>query len=618
MIKTLLKQALKLHLLRTLDLQFAELLVNDNYHPARFLVTALLSAEVGKGNICLPLSQLTKNMLFKGEYPELSRAIWQAAGKPQNWHSIFKNWSALTSVNQKVAPIILDANSLYLHRLWEYKEQIINFLKSNSIFESFASEQIRAVLDKLFGIDSENCQKIAAAVVLTQKIAIISGGIGTGKTITLVKILMTLISLSKGNLRIQIIAPTVKEATLLKGSLRKILQALSLNSVEQKHFPLEVISLYRLLGVHSETLQPKYHSNNHLHLDVLVINSAFMIDLKMMVNVITALPPQARVVLIGDQYQLIPMKVSSLIGDICYCYAKSGYSHKYALKLSLLTGCKVPIVDSLNNIPIVIQNSICLLYKKHDFNQNTVIEQLARFVNNGKIKKVKSLLNNSFTNIKLRPIINKKDYLVMVEEIAENYKSFLKLIYKKAEIIEIIHAFNHYKVLCIMQEGILGANELNYSIEHKLIDLEFIQPYRFRNPWYQGRPIILTCNCSTLGLFKGDIGITLYNHEGILKVFFLHTNKMIQSISLNHVPMHKTAWAMTIYQSQGLVFNHTALVMPIRFISQLTRELLYTAIISTRNYLTVYSRNSIFYHTLQSPYQRYTGGLESFDKLINS
>ena len=61
-------------------------------------------------------------------------------------------------------------------------------------------------------------------------------------------------------------------------------------------FPSEASTLHRLLGAQPGSQRLRYHAGNPLHLDVLVVDEASMIDLTMMSRLIDALPPHARVI----------------------------------------------------------------------------------------------------------------------------------------------------------------------------------------------------------------------------------------------------------------------------------------------------------------------------------
>lgn len=605
----LLAQAVKLHMLRALDIQFARLLADDN-QPAKLLAAACLSAAAGDGHVCLPLSQLNCIALFKGRHLELSQTIWLAAGEPKEWHAVLDGWSAL-SVNNKVAPIILTADRLYLHRLWQHEGQVARFFQQQSVLQQFAPEQVRTVLDRLFGTHPDDWQKIAAAVALTQKTAIISGGPGTGKTTTVAKLLAALIRLSDEVLRIRLVAPTGKAAARLAESLGKALQELPMSEDERQRFPTEATTLHHLLGAHPETQFLRYHVDNPLHLDVLVVDEASMVDISMMAHLIDALPPQARVIFLGDRDQLTSVEAGAVLGDICRC-AEAGYSTVRALQLSALTGCDIPGVED-THAPAV-RDSICLLRKSYRFDAKSGIGQLAAAVNAGEARAVEAIFQAGFKDITHQSLNDGKDYQIMLAEIAEGYRPFLQLITKQADPVEIIDAFGRYQLLCALRDGPFGVHGLNQCIEKKLMQLQLIRRPWSGSRWYEGRPVMVTRNDSVLGLFNGDIGIILRNHDGLLKVFFLLPDSTIKAVPPSRLPGHDTAWAMTVHKSQGSEFDHTALVMPAQFLPVLTRELIYTAVTRARKRLTLYSTYSVLHCAVQLHTQRYSGLLDRLVK----
>ncbi|WP_058961805.1 exodeoxyribonuclease V subunit alpha [Type-E symbiont of Plautia stali] len=606
-ITALLQQAVELRLLRSLDVQFALLLADDT-QPARLLAAACLSAEAGEGHVCLPLSQLSREGLFNGRHPELAQAIWLAAGEPQDWTQILAGWPALSNSNNgQAAPIVLTEGRLYLHRLWHHEGQVARFFQAQSAPQAFPDGEVRAVLDNLFGTEPDDWQKIAAAVALTQKTAVISGGPGTGKTTTVAKLLAALIRLSQGALRIQLAAPTGKAAARLTESLGKALQKLPVSDTERQRFPAEATTLHRLLGAQPETQRLRYHAGNLLHLDVLVVDEASMVDLGMMANLIAALPPQARVIFLGDRDQLASVEAGAVLGDICRC-AEAGYSVARAAQLSALTGCQVEGHDD-DSAPAV-RDAICLLRKSYRFDANSGIGKLAAAVNAGEPKAVEAAFNAGFSDISRQPLNDGEAYQAMLNAIAEGYRPFLRLVSQRAQPAEILHAFGRYQLLCALREGPFGVQGLNQRIEQKLMQMQLIRRPQGGSRWYQGRPVMVTRNDSALGLFNGDIGITLFDDEGLLKVFFPLPDGSIKAVQPSRLPAHDTAWSMTVHKSQGSEFDHTALVMPAQFLPVLTRELIYTAITRARKQLTLYSDEGVFRRAVQLRTQRRSGLLD--------
>ncbi|QCA03386.1 exodeoxyribonuclease V subunit alpha [Pantoea vagans] len=602
---SLLLQAVEKRLLRPLDIQFARLVATES-QPALLLAAACVSAEAGEGHVCLPLSNLCEDSLFAGRQPALAQAIWQAAGKPDDWPSHLADWSAVSD-GSRVTPLVLSNQRLYLHRLWHSEGRVADFFAAQDVKTAFDMRAAGDVLNSLFGDQPENWQKIAAAVALTRKTAVISGGPGTGKTTTVAKLLAALIRLNPGALRIQLAAPTGKAAARLTESLGRALQDLAVSDEERRRFPAEATTLHRLLGAQPDTQRLRYHAGNPLHLDVLVVDEASMVDLSMMAKLIAALPAHARVVFLGDRDQLASVEAGAVLGDICRC-TESGYSLARAEQLALLTGCTLQGSDD-GQAPVV-RDSICLLQKSYRFDASSGIGQLAKAINLGDAEQVRAVFAAAHDDVSYQTLNSAEAYQVMLDEVAQGYQPFLQLIRQQAEPAEVIAAFGRYQLLCALRDGPFGVQGLNQRIEQRLMQLQRIRRPGIGSRWYAGRPVMITRNDSALGLFNGDIGITLRDEEGNLKVFFPLPDGSIKAIQPSRLPSHETAWVMTVHKSQGSEFDHTALVMPTQFLPVLTRELVYTAITRARRQLTIYSEPGVFQRAVQLQTQRRSGLVE--------
>ncbi len=91
----------------------------------------------------------------------------------------------------------------------------------------------------------------------------------------------------------------------------------------------------------------RYHAGNPLHLDVLVVDEASMIDLPMMSRLIDALPAHGRVIFLGDRDQLASVEAGAVLG-ISAPRASSGYTAARAQELTRLTGSPVPAGEGLS------------------------------------------------------------------------------------------------------------------------------------------------------------------------------------------------------------------------------------------------------------------------------
>lgn len=148
---------------------------------------------------------------------------------------------------------------------------------------------------------------MAAAVALTRRFAVISGGPGTGKTTTVTKLLAALISqsMAQGKVpEIKLIAPTGKAAARLTESMGKAVSQLAIEPEIAAAIPSSSSTIHRLLGAIPGSAEFRHHTRNPLHLDLLVVDEASMVDLPLMVKLVEALPKHARLILLGDKDQL--------------------------------------------------------------------------------------------------------------------------------------------------------------------------------------------------------------------------------------------------------------------------------------------------------------------------
>lgn len=598
-----LQAASRLRLLRTLDVQFA-LMVATEQRPALMLAAALVSRDAGEGHVCLPLELLQPERIFGGRHPELAQTLWLAAGSPSDWQNLLLDDPAVSD-GTLATPLVLQQKRLYLHRMWRSEGEVVDFILRQQLAVPVDENILHRTLDRYFGQQSEDWQKIAAAVAITRQVAVISGGPGTGKTTTVARLLACLLEISSGALRIELAAPTGKAAARLTESLGKALKGLMLDESLKIRFPAEATTLHRLLGAQPGSQRMRYHAGNPLHLDVLVVDEASMVDLPMLANLIAALPPQARVIFLGDRDQLASVEAGAVLGDICRC-AELGYSPARADELTRLTGCAVSGHE--DPTASIVRDGICLLRKSYRFTATSGIGQLAEAVNAGNVQRTRVIFSEEYGDLRRCGLSSSEEYQQLLDDCATGYRRYLTLLADGGSPAEVLSAFGHFQVLCALREGPFGVTGLNERIEATLRKRGLIpRGSRENGKWYVGRPVMIARNDRSLGLFNGDIGIAMLNEERALKVFFPLPDGSIKAVQPSRLPPHETAWAMTVHKSQGSEFEHTLMVLPAQMTPVLTRELVYTGITRARQLLTLYADSSVFSGAIKMRTQRRSG-----------
>lgn len=579
-----------------------------------FLIT-WLSIEVRAGHVCINIADLNKQHLEYRFGRELANQILTDLDSPTfaDWmHLITQLGMDMISDGSLLSPFILNRNRLYFQRMWLYETHVAQYF-NHSLQNTTPSDAVKQCLTSLFDEEDDNAeidwQKVATATATSRKVTIISGGPGTGKTTTISKILATLVVVhqqqSSVPLKIIAAAPTGKAAARLTESLAKAIATLPVSASTKAAIPVEAITLHRLLGAKAGSNKYRYDANNPLNLDVLLIDEASMIDLPMMSSVIAALPKHARLILLGDKEQLSSVEAGAVFGDLCELLTR-GYSTEHVALIKQLTGYDLAAkADKLS-----IADSICLLQKSYRFDSQSGIGILANLIKEGQATKALRLLNdNAYTDITFDIMNNNHQYQAAIDWCCKGYQHYLQTI-KSAEYDTkyILSIFSQFRLLCALREGPFGVQGLNKIIEKGLHQKGMVS-IKKHDPWYIGRPVMILKNSFSLGLFNGDIGITLPSADDHhkLKVYFLLPNGEIKGFTPFRLPEHETAYAMTIHKSQGSEFEHVAVILPNEYSPLLTRSLLYTAITRAKENVTIFASTAIIETTIHSQINRQSG-----------
>ncbi|KPM97480.1 exodeoxyribonuclease V subunit alpha [Vibrio alginolyticus] len=453
-----------------------------------------------------------------------------------------------------------------------------------------------------------NWQKVAAATALTRKFAVISGGPGTGKTTTVTKLLAAIVEQAVGQNEkapdIKLVAPTGKAAARLTESISSAISSLDVSEQIKDLIPSEAATIHRLLGARRNRETYIHGAKNPLHLDIIVVDEASMVDLPLMVSLLVALPNEARIILLGDKDQLASVEAGAVLGDIC-SFSKYDYSKTHSTALNVITGSKVPPAPE-NQKPPAIVDSLCVLKKSYRFHAKSGIGQLASAINSGLPEQVDKVLEQGFNDIELNSL-STDSYNELIKQCCEHYTDYLTKIRDGATPREVLHAFNKTRLLCSNREGEFGIYTMNNRIQRLLQRKRLVNPTS-TSSWFIGRPVIVTQNDHSMGLYNGDVGVAMNDPDtGEINVFFELPDGTVRGFLPSRVPSHETVFAMTIHKSQGSEFNNTFMVLPIKYNPLLTRELVYTGVTRAKERLKLFATEEILKTSIQSRTERKSG-----------
>ncbi len=513
--------------------------------PWVLLAAALCCEALARGDVCLPLSRLAEVPGWLEQpalaWPDLASWRQQLAA------------SSLVGQPGEYRPLILELDRLYLARYQGYEQALARRLLALDR-QTLAVDE--AVLDDSLGRlfqgrpAGADLQRTAVAQAVRRPLAVISGGPGTGKTTTVVRLLAALLEQpGHGPLAIGLAAPTGKAAARMAEAIRKARSGLQIPEALQARLPDQAQTLHRLIGIRGDSTRPRHHAGRPLPLDVLVVDEASMVDLALMYRVVDALPPGARLVLLGDQYQLAAVEAGAVFAEICSLHGTAG-----------------PAAPSLGD-------AVVLLTHSYRFAGDSGIGELARQINAGHVPGIHRVLRAGGADLGWNPSPRPDDLL---ERLEQGYIPYLQAAVSGEPGLAFA-AFNAFRALAARREGSFGVQALNEALE---IRLRRRLGLASRERWYPGRAVMVQHNDYALELFNGDVGLCLPTPQG-LRVFF-EAGQGYRSFAATRLPLHECALVMTVHKSQGSEFDEVLLILPEQPGPLLTRSLLYTGVTRAR------------------------------------
>ncbi len=593
---------------RALDCAVARWVIAHGGSPLLAEVAAWASLAEGHGDSALPLNG-------DGDDRHDMRLLTEAEIETLQAEALVGT-SESGAADQADTPFVIDDGLFYLRRNFLHETAVAKLIGQRRAQSTVRQETPVTMIDALFPGDAGAAvmaQRDAVMRVPGRRFFVLTGGPGTGKTTTVLRMLLALIRdrRSRDELApvIRISAPTGKAAQRLSETLREGVERLrgSAGSLSEDWttsievaLSAQASTLHRLLGSRGSRGGFVHHADNPLSADIVVIDEASMLDLGLLRALLEALREDTVLILIGDADQLTSVGTGSVLLDLVGAMERAGAEDIVRLRHSFRADhALVPINEAIR------QGDRDAFDQAWSAAGDTVLRRQVS---------TPRQLNAALAG-----------WRHVLHDLLQQGGAFERMpIVRMDGILAALDALRQRQLLCALREGAFGSEQVNASIERMLSD--DIEGHAGAT-WYPGRAVMITRNDAAAGLFNGDVGLCLRDENDQLRVWFEVTVRddnrdasdaadkptKLQRRAIDFepgsLPEHRGAFAVTIHKSQGSEYEHVAILLPPDADNRiLSRQLLYTGVSRAKKSVEIWGSDVALDAALATPVRR-SGGL---------
>ncbi len=369
-------------------------------------------------------------------------------------------------------------------------------------------------VEQRVGLQLADQQREAIRIAVQNKVMVITGGPGVGKT-TLVNAIVKIMRAKK--LRVVLAAPTGRAA-------KRMMETTN----------LQAKTIHRLLAFDPATSAFKHNADNPLEGDVFIIDETSMLDLLLAHQLIRAIPEHAALILVGDVDQLPSVGPGCVLRDI--------------IDSGLIPVCRLTQVFRQAAQSAIITN--------------------AHKVNRGQIP--------VFPKGKVQSPDQTDFYFVHAEEPEKAVSLVINLTCKAIPDRFGFNRFDDIQVLSPMQRGLLGCRNLNAALQENL-NPEGPSVQRYGWTFRIGDKVMQTVNNYDKDVFNGDIG-RIVKLDDIDQELVVQFDDRQVTYEFNELDEIMLSYATTVHKSQGSEYPVVVMPIHSQHYVLLQRNLLYTAI----------------------------------------
>ena len=471
---------------------------------------------------------------------------------PKNLELKYKDWPSIHMkallesgwTKEDNSPIVLNGDLISWRRTHnEIVETINKILLRNQTINHLSKESSVRIEAK--NLEHLNIQQIDAVnLVKSEQIILLSGGPGTGKTSTILQMLLEALTRNP-TLSIAMAAPTGKAAKKLKDTIQAGIEDFD-DPIKDKLSNIPSKTLHKWLEAGPNGF--RRNSQRLLKLDLIVIDEMSMVDLSTINGLLDALTKSCQIVLVGDPDQLLPIGSGGIWQILQEKETKSNLQSN-SIKLTKSYRNKGDIALLRNILKDKGVDAFWQLLSMKEDSTNTlhylsslksVPDPVARTLVSYR-KKLKKLTENCINYIP-----------------DEAWQSSMVEVEQSVEILKLFKFIDNLLILCPQRYGPWGVNKIHEFLLGKRFEKEV-------HKWGEGTPIMAKSNQPEIGLANGDVGIIIGNGEKrrfLFNVFSEEQRLVTRLINPSRLNRYDAAYAMTIHKAQGSEADQVLLLWP--------------------------------------------------------
>ena len=415
--------------------------------------------------------------------------------------------------------VVVEDEAVYLRGLYQAEQGIADSLKALMSQpmdrRRFEPDKATAWAQDRFQIQFSEAQVESVKMAVSEKVSVITGGPGTGKTTILRAVLAILEAL---NSKVVLAAPTGRAAKRLSEATSR-----------------EAKTLHRLLDFRPGEGKFRHDRDNPLKADAVIVDETSMVDTVLAYRLLEAVPRHASLLLVGDVDQLPSVGPGNVLRDI------------------LNSGA----------IPSIKLDEI---FRQGERSQ--IVEQAHR-INQGIMPRWPRNLNEHSDFYVVFYVVTTDDPDRAAEIIVELCATRIPRRFG-------FDPMNDIQVLCPMNRGSVGSTALNGRLQEAL-NPSGPAVTRFGRTYREGDRVLQTVNDYDKNVFNGDLGRVsrLDLDAGNLAVAY---DEGEVDYDFNELDELLPAYAISVHRSQGSEYPCVVIPVMTQQYLMLQRNLIYTAV----------------------------------------